>query len=92
MTPRTRTRLFLGLLVAFVVWIGVLGEYSVLQRVQWHLELRAVQADNQRLLLEIDELEAALDEGLNDAEVERIAREQYGLQRPGETVYQLPPP
>jgi cell division protein FtsB len=38
---------------------------------------------------QIDALEKKLGEPLPDAVVERIAREEYGMKRPGETVYPI---
>lgn len=43
-------------------------------------ELEALVADNSRLQAQIDAVQS-------DAELERIAREQYGMARPGETIY-----
>ena len=35
----------------------------------------------------LDQLLTSIDAGLTPATVERVAREQYGMRRPGETVY-----
>lgn len=45
----------------------------------------------ERLVAEIKRLEQESEKLLGDAEVERLAREQYGLVRPGETPYVLVP-
>ena len=33
--------------------------------------------------------QARIDRGLDDTTVEQVAREQYGMRRPGETVYRV---
>ena len=43
-------------------------------------ELETLVADNERLQAQIDAVQS-------EAELERIAREQYGMARPGETIY-----
>jgi cell division protein FtsB len=45
-----------------------------------HTKLEALIAEN-------DALQAQIDAVQSPAELERIAREQYGLARPGETIY-----
>ena len=63
--------------------------HSVYKRVTWHREVTALEAENAQLRAEIERLEAELEQGLSDEEIERIAREQYGMQREGETVYPI---
>lgn len=46
-------------------------------------------AENEQLRETVARLEAELERGLTDEEIERIAREQYGMRREGETVYPL---
>ena len=49
-------------------------------------QLSELQASNAQMQQRVDTLQT-------DAEIERIAREQYGLAKPGEEVYHvLPPP
>ena len=37
----------------------------------------------------IEVLESQLSDGPSDEDVERIAREKYGMRKPGETVYRV---
>lgn len=75
--------------VLLVIWIGFLDSHSLLKRYQWHQDVQALKAENAALQAEIERLEAELGKDLTDEEVERIAREQYGMQREGETVHPL---
>ena len=70
-------------------WIVFLDSHSLFKRVQWHREHSALQAENVRLAEEIALLEHQLATGISDEVVERIAREQYGMQRPAETIYRV---
>ena len=48
-------------------------------------EIKKLEAENQRLKAEIESLKKST------FVVERIAREDLGMSKPGETVYMLPP-
>lgn len=85
--PRIRRwLLLLGLAVAGV-WFVFFDSYSLLRRVGYYAEARALSDENAQLQAEIDRLQTQLDAGLSDDVVEAVAREQYGMRRPGETVY-----
>ena len=45
------------------------------------------QAELSALVSANEDLQAQIDAVQSDAELERIAREQYGMARPGETIY-----
>ena len=78
----------LGLAAAVVIlWTGFLDSHSLPQRYVWHGEAETLRTENQVLTDEIDRLQSELETDLTDEEVERIAREQYGMQRDGETVH-----
>jgi cell division protein FtsB len=82
-------RIVLGLLV-FVVLLFVfvfptrtyLGQRNETKVVEERLEL--LREENRRLADETDRL-------MTDEEIERIAREEYNLVRPGETPYAVVP-
>lgn len=80
-----------GGLLFITLWLSFLDSHSIFRRVSWHLELRNLSSRNQELQLEIESLERALTISQADAVVERVAREQYGMRRPGETVYRVSP-
>ncbi len=64
-----------------------LDSHSLLKRMTWRSEYTEVRQENERLRADIEQLEKEVSEGLSDEAVEKIAREEYGMHRPGETVY-----
>jgi cell division protein FtsB len=78
-----------GVLCVVFVWIGFFDSHSLLRRYQWHQEQEQLVEENEELRREIDQLRNRLDRPLTDSLVERIAREEYGMKRPDETVYRL---
>lgn len=87
MSRRLRLRLLAAALVALVVWVTFFDSHSLLRRAAYAGELERLTEENARLEDENDDLQARLDRGLDAATVETVAREQYGMRRPGETVY-----
>ncbi|MCS3668508.1 cell division protein FtsB [Salinibacter ruber] len=82
----------LGLLLGGVlVWVAFFDSHSLWQRYRWHQELEATARENADLRAEIERLRSQLDRPLSDSLVERIAREEYGMKRPGETIYRVEP-
>ncbi len=77
-----------GLCILFV-WITFFDSHSLLQRYQWHQQRDRLKAENEELRREIQHLRQQLDRPLSDSLIEHIAREEYGMKRPGETVYRL---
>lgn len=87
-----RVRWGIGLLLGGVlVWIAFFDSHSLWQRYRWHQELEATTQENAELRTEIERLQSQLDRPLTDSVVERIAREEYGMKRPGETIYRIEP-
>lgn len=80
-----------GVLVAGAAYFALFGgEYSLLelQRLKSDLAEEQVRLDEARA--EILRLQARVDSLENDsATIERIARERYGLIRPGERLYRF---
>lgn len=72
-----------------LVWLAFFDSHSISRRITWHRELAHLEAENEQLRAEIEQLESELEEGLTDERVEKIAREQYHMKRPGETVHQV---
>lgn len=81
--------LLAGLAVLLLLWITFFDSHSLLRRYSWHAEHERLQQENARLEAQIDELQKQLARPLSDETVERIAREEYGMSRPGETVYRV---
>lgn len=82
-----RRLFFLGLGVCAVFWFLFLDSHSLWTRVQLHREHARLSEHNTAIATEIAELETKLSRPLTDEEVERIAREEYGMQREDEAVY-----
>jgi cell division protein FtsB len=85
--PRLRRRLIVLSLLALAVWVGLLDSHSLWRRVTYARELSALTEENRRIERENADLAGRVNDGLSPATVERVAREQYGMRRPGETVY-----
>ncbi len=56
---------------------------------QYASELDQLTEENAAMRADNAAVQARLDRGLDDATVEEVAREQYGMRRPGETVYRV---
>ncbi len=85
--PRLRRWLLLGGLAVAAGWFAFFDSHSLVQRLEYRAEAEALAAQRDRLQTEIEGLQYSLDAGLSDEVIERVAREQYGMRRPGETVY-----
>ncbi len=70
-----------------MVWLTFFDSHSFYRRSTWHYERAELAAENADLQARIQQIEASLERGLTEMDVERIAREQYGMRRSGETVY-----
>ncbi len=83
----------IGVLVGFVVlWIGFLDTYSIWARVRLSRERADLIRRTEQLIQESDALNAKIKALQADPSLlERVAREDYGMRRPGETVYRIRP-
>ncbi len=86
---RFRSHLVLAGLAAVAVWVAFFDSHSVLRRMQYASELDRLSEENAAMEVDNDAVQARLERGLDDATVEEVAREQYGMRRPGETVYRV---
>jgi cell division protein FtsB len=84
---------FLVLVVAIVaVPMRVLDEQGLPRYRALSDELRDVSSENERLEREVQRLEREVRDLRSEPEtLERIARDELGLVRPGELVFQFPP-
>ena len=89
MPPRLRRRLALVGAIGLILWVAFFDSHSVWRRATYAGELDRLAEENAALTVENEGLAARLDRGLDDATVERVAREQYGMRRPGERVYRV---
>ena len=84
-----RRRLLFSALAALAVWLGFFDSHSVWRRVGYERERASLARENEGLAAEIARLDAQVEAGLPAGAVEEVAREQYGMRRPGETVYRV---
>ncbi len=88
-TTSRHRRLLVGLGLLLLVWLAFLDSHSLYRRIRWSYEAARMRAQNELLRARIDSLRQQLAHGVSDEMVERIAREQYGMRRPGETIYRV---
>ena len=89
MPQRLRRRLALAGVLGVILWVAFFDSHSVWRRASYARELDRLTEENAALTAENDHLQVRLDRGLDDATVERVAREEYGMRRPGERVYRV---
>jgi len=70
-----------------VIWVLFFDSHSIFERLQLRAEKSELQADNEVMRAKIARLEEQLSRPLTSQEIEKIAREEYGMSRDGETVY-----
>lgn len=87
-----RTRAIAAMVLGVAVWLMFFDSHSLIKRVSWHHEYVQLLEENAALEEQIKALEERMEQGISDEMVEQIAREQYGMQRPGETVYRVETP
>lgn len=82
--------LFTVLAVFLVVWFAFLDTYSLTTRVRLAREKADLIRKTEQLKAETAELEKKIANLRTDsALLERIAREEYGMKKPNETVYRI---
>ena len=81
-----------ALLLLLFAGLTVYGWQGVVRLRQMHDQLQALEQENVTLRREAERLAQVIDRLRNDpAYLERIAREERGMVRPGETVLKFPP-
>ncbi len=79
----------ISLAVLTIVWVAFFDSHSLLKRAQWHWEAQSLRAENDGLREDIQSVDRQLEALESNETVEEIAREEYGMHRPGETVYRV---
>ncbi len=88
---RWKKSFLIGLLAGFLVlWFGFLDTYSVYTRFQLNKEKSELKQEIELLMQETRVLESQIKElETNSFQFERIAREEYGMKKPGEVIYEI---
>ena len=89
MTPRLRFRLVVAGLAGLALWVAFFDSHSMLRRAGYGRELARLNEQNASMAAANAATEVRIARGLDDATAEQVAREQYGMRRPGETVYRV---
>ncbi|HKL15577.1 MAG TPA: septum formation initiator family protein [Balneolaceae bacterium] len=76
----------------FVLWFLFFDTYSLTTRYQLESRKDELIERTKELELKTDELEKKIEELKDNPDLlEKIAREEYGMRKPGETVYRVNP-
>lgn len=88
---RWRKSFLVTILVAFIViWILFIDTYSLYTRYELHQKKNDLIERTSELKAETAGLEEKIEELTENADLlEKIAREEYGMRKPGETVYRI---
>lgn len=79
------------LIVLIVAGVFYVGAFPVRTYFDQRQSIRSGEARLAELHSRNDELQSRMDRLSDDREIERLAREQYGLAKPGEEVYHVLP-
>ena len=81
-----------ALVLLLLVGLAFYGWQGVVRLRQMHEQLQSLERENATLRREAERLAQTIDRLRNDpAYLERVAREERGMVRPGETVLKFPP-
>lgn len=82
-----KKRILLAAGTFLFLWVVFFDSHSVYSRFQMYRQLGQLETENVQLREKITNLELRLTRPPADDEIERIAREDYGMTRPGDRVY-----
>lgn len=85
-------KLVLAAGVLLLLWVLFLDSHSIFNRVVWHRETSHLEVQNEELRAEIQQIKNDIKHAGDPDNVERVAREDYGMRRDGETVYRVEEP
>lgn len=76
----------------FVLWFAFFDTYSLMTRYQLNSQKSDLVERTQELNKKSEELKQKIEDLKNNPDLlEKIAREEYGMRKPGETVYRIKP-
>jgi len=74
----------------FVLWFAFFDTYSLLTRYQLHTQKNDLIERTEELQQKSEELRQKIESLESNPDLlEKIAREEYGMRKPGETVYRI---
>lgn len=80
------------LIGSFVLWFTFFDTYSLMTRYQLHSKKSDLIERTKELNQKTSELQQKIEELKNNPDLlEKIAREEYGMRKPGEIVYRVKP-
>jgi cell division protein FtsB len=88
-TPR---KLMLAVGMLLLLWVLFLDSHSIFNRVSWNREADQLEVQNEELREEIQQIKHDIKHAGDPENVERVAREEYGMRRDGEKVYRVEEP
>lgn len=78
------------LLATLMLWFGWIDTYSIRARIELQNEKKELIHETERLLTETLILQEKMEElDQNSQTLEQIAREEYGMRKPAETIYRI---
>lgn len=92
LNPLRWNKSFLVLLLAafIVIWFSFIDVYSLKTRWELHERKQDLKVKTEELAEKSEEIKTRMKALENDpALLEKIAREEYGMRKPGETVYKI---
>ncbi len=73
-----------------LIWFGFVDSYSLLTRIGLNNQKADLKEKIEKLNASTEDLKTKIDHLHQDAQLlEKIAREEYGMRKPGETVYKV---
>ncbi len=85
-----RSFLFSVLLLMLVIWFGFIDTYSVRTRILLNSEKNELVRETERLREETAEIQQKMKDLSSDPGLlEQLAREEYGMRKPGEIIYRV---
>lgn len=87
--PRRRRLLLAAIALIALLWVAFFDSHSLLTRYRITQERDRLLEENAALKARIEQLEADLERVDSDEMVERVAREQYGMRKEGETIHRV---
>lgn len=88
---RWKKSFLVAVLATFLItWFSFLDTYSLWTHYQLKQRKQELKAKTEQLQQQTEELKAKIKDLENDPDLlERIAREEYGMRKKGETVYKI---